>query len=78
MGAYLSTCYGPGTGLDPLSHLSLNTGRKRLHFHLTKMLKLAVVDMPFISALGWQRREDLCEFEASLVNIVLSRTAKAT
>jgi hypothetical protein len=33
--------------------------------------------VPLIPALGRQRRVDLCEFEASLVFIVSSRTAKA-
>ena len=33
--------------------------------------------MPLISALGRQRQADLCEFEASLVYKVSSRTASA-
>ena len=33
---------------------------------------------PLIPALGRQRQEDLCEFEASLVYRVSSRTARAT
>jgi hypothetical protein len=33
--------------------------------------------MPLILGLGKQRQVDLCEFEASLVFIVNSRTAKA-
>jgi hypothetical protein len=31
-----------------------------------------------IPALGWQRQADLCEFKASLVYRVSSRTARAT
>ena len=34
--------------------------------------------MPLIPALGRQRQVDLCEFEASLVYRVSSRTARAT
>jgi hypothetical protein len=34
--------------------------------------------MPLISTLGWQRQEDHCEFKASLVYIVSSKTASAT
>jgi hypothetical protein len=34
--------------------------------------------MPLILALGRQKQADLCEFEASLVCTVSSRTAKAT
>jgi hypothetical protein len=33
--------------------------------------------MPLILALGRQRQEELCKFEASLVNIASSRTARA-
>jgi hypothetical protein len=34
--------------------------------------------MPLITALGRQRQEELCEFKASLVCRVSSRTARAT
>ena len=34
--------------------------------------------MPLISALGRQKQADLCEFKASLVYIVSSRTARAS
>jgi hypothetical protein len=34
--------------------------------------------MPLVPALGRQRQEDLCEFEASLVYRVSPRTARAT
>jgi hypothetical protein len=34
--------------------------------------------MPLISALGKERQADLCEFEASLVCRVSSRTARVT
>ena len=34
--------------------------------------------MPLIPALGRQRQADLCEFKASLVYSVSSRTARAT
>ena len=34
--------------------------------------------MPLISALRRQRQEDLCEFKASLVYTMSSRTARAT
>ena len=34
--------------------------------------------MPFILALGRQRQADLCEFKASLVYRVSSRSARAT
>ena len=34
--------------------------------------------MPLTSALGRQRHEDLCEFEASLIYKVSSKTARAT
>ena len=34
--------------------------------------------MPLIPVLGRQRQEELCEFKASLVSKVSSRTARAT
>jgi hypothetical protein len=34
--------------------------------------------MPLIPALGRQRQEDLCEFEANLIYRASSRTARAT
>jgi hypothetical protein len=34
---------------------------------------LGTVIQASIPALGWQRHEDLCEFEASLIHIVSSR-----
>ena len=37
-----------------------------------------VVHIPLILALGRERKEDLCEFEASLVYTVSSRTARDT
>jgi hypothetical protein len=36
------------------------------------------VAVPSISALGKQKQVDVCEFEASLVYIVSSRTSRAT
>jgi hypothetical protein len=43
----------------------------------TKSLQTRCKDTPLIPALGRQRQVDLCEFEASLVYRMSSRTARA-
>jgi hypothetical protein len=45
---------------------------------LESLLSWAWWCTPIFPALGRQRQEDLCEFEASLDYIVSSRTARAT
>ena len=73
----MRTRYELGSGLDSLSHLSLNVVRKLSHFHLTKeMLTLGLVAHTFhLSIWMAEAVSSLCK--ASLVYRVISRTAKA-
>ena len=62
---------------------SKNKTNKRVHLDLKLLLIEKIISWvwcrtPVIPALGRQKQMDLCEFEASLVYIVSSRTAKAT